>query len=164
MRKNIIVTNIAMEPISRVSWEKAAVLLVTGNAQNLLNSDIVKTVHSPSIEIDIHKVIYIPKYIYRGWNVRTIDSNASKKSILIRDKYQCAYCLDYGNTVDHIIPKSRGGDSSYGNPVACCSKCNGKKGDKTPEEAGMTLLYSPGVYDQYEEDALEIKELVLEYV
>jgi len=164
MHKNIIVANIAMEPISRINWEKAAALLATGNAYNLLHSDIVRTVRSPSVEINIHRVIYIPKYIYRGWSIRTIDSPATKKAILQRDKHQCAYCLDYGDTVDHIIPKSKGGNGTFGNLVACCRKCNGKKGNKTPEEAGMALLYTPSVYDQYAQDALEIKQLVLQAV
>jgi len=71
----------------------------------------------------------------------------SRKTILKRDSYQCQYCgyIDSRKniTVDHIVPRSRGGMNSFANCVAACRSCNIKKGNKTPEEAGMRLLREP---------------------
>lgn len=62
-----------------------------------------------------------------------------------RDGYKCAYCgrSDIPLTVDHVIPKARGGEDSWENLVCACTKCNNAKGDRTPEEAKMKLLQKP---------------------
>jgi 5-methylcytosine-specific restriction endonuclease McrA len=69
---------------------------------------------------------------------------------MIRDGNSCQYCrkvLPMGSlTLDHVIPKSRGGRSTGENLVACCRACNNRKGDRTPDEAGMTLTKKPGQF------------------
>lgn len=70
----------------------------------------------------------------------------TKARIFERDAYTCGYCGKVGKkglTLDHIIPKSRGGTNHPSNLVAACSKCNAWKGSKLPEEAGMRILYQP---------------------
>lgn len=67
----------------------------------------------------------------------------SKRGVLARDNYTCAYCGDHGSTVDHVIPRSKGGRSSWMNLVAACKPCNNRKRDRTPEEAGMKLKVTP---------------------
>ena len=78
--------------------------------------------------------------------IRFIKSNFSRRAVIKRDQYCCRYCgekLTSTNlTIDHILPKSRGGVTSYTNCVVCCQLCNGKKSNRTPEEAGMVLLGS----------------------
>ena len=81
-----------------------------------------------------------------------------------RDKYLCAYC---GNTFtkskltrDHIMPTSRGGENTWMNVVACCSPCNKKKDNKTPEEAHMQLLYVPYVPNRAEYLILKNKKIL----
>lgn len=61
------------------------------------------------------------------------------KRILRRDKHRCRYCGKTATTVDHVLPRSRGGSNHPGNVVACCEPCNRYKADRTPEECGMTL-------------------------
>lgn len=70
-------------------------------------------------------------------------SRATRAQILRRDSRTCAYCGEYATTVDHIQPYSRGGGWTWGNLVACCFECNQLKADRTPEEAGMKLLWHP---------------------
>lgn len=70
----------------------------------------------------------------------------TKKNVLLRDDYTCAYCGCRGGremTVDHVVPKSRGGASTWENLVASCSVCNGRKRDRTPKDAGMPLRRKP---------------------
>jgi len=71
----------------------------------------------------------------------------SRKNILMRDRYMCQYCqrvLPSGEmTLDHVIPRSRHGETEWENLVACCHGCNNRKGNRTPEEAGMKLLRLP---------------------
>jgi 5-methylcytosine-specific restriction endonuclease McrA len=69
----------------------------------------------------------------------------NRRNVLRRDRYTCQYCGRQGGdlTVDHVLPKSRGGKSTWENLVAACRACNLKKGDRTPEEAGMRLLKPP---------------------
>lgn len=63
------------------------------------------------------------------------------RGVLERDGHTCQYCNAKAYTIDHVLPKSRGGTNSPRNLVACCGRCNGRKGDRTPEEAGMPLLH-----------------------
>lgn len=65
------------------------------------------------------------------------DEIVSKNIIKIRDGRRCVYCGKYGNTIDHILPKSRGGLITWGNAVTACKKCNNGKRNRTPEEAGL---------------------------
>ena len=69
----------------------------------------------------------------------------TRRNILKRDGHKCAYCgrADLPLTVDHIIPKSKGGDDSWENLVAACLPCNNKKGDRSPEEANLKLKIRP---------------------
>ncbi|MGK9475896.1 HNH endonuclease [Melioribacter sp. OK-6-Me] len=69
----------------------------------------------------------------------------TRKNILKRDGHRCAYCGrgDLPLTVDHVIPKSRGGTDTWENLVAACLPCNNRKGDRTPEEAGLKLRIKP---------------------
>jgi len=76
-----------------------------------------------------------------------IEISFSRKLIEVRDRGRCQYCgkklSGKDKTIDHIIPKSRGGQNKWENVVLCCKKCNKKKGNKTPEEVGMKLLKEP---------------------
>ena len=71
----------------------------------------------------------------------------SRKNILMRDRYTCQYCLrtppGVELTLDHVIPRSRAGETTWENLVACCHSCNNRKGNRTPEEAGMKLARAP---------------------
>ena len=70
----------------------------------------------------------------------------NRQRLYKRDNNECAYCGSKKElTIDHILPKSRGGKNSWSNLITCCLPCNLKKGDKTPEEAKMPLLFTPKI-------------------
>lgn len=76
-----------------------------------------------------------------------VNTNFSRSSVVKRDKAHCQYCnkkLSYSQiTIDHVLPKARGGQNSFTNCVVACQSCNNRKADRTPEEAGMRLMNKP---------------------
>jgi 5-methylcytosine-specific restriction endonuclease McrA len=84
----------------------------------------------------------------RAIKIPTKSRKPSRKNIFDRDKTKCQYCAKSltftQSTVDHIVPRSRGGSNTWSNLVLCCSPCNTRKGSKSPIEAGMTLLRKEG--------------------
>lgn len=69
----------------------------------------------------------------------------TKRGLLTRDRHICAFCGGHADTVDHLLPQSRGGLNTWKNTVAACSDCNNRKANRTPAEAGMKLRYRPYV-------------------
>ena len=70
-------------------------------------------------------------------------SPVTRRGVLRRDGHRCAYCRGHAATVDHVVPRSRGGADTWANLVACCLRCNGVKGDRTPDEMGWRLQVRP---------------------
>lgn len=89
------------------------------------------------------KAVRLIRYVVTKWMYRP--AAYSRESLLRRDAHRCAYCGRAAKTVDHIVPQSRGGKWTWLNTVAACSACNGRKANRTPEEAGMRLLIEPYV-------------------
>ncbi|MFW0783532.1 HNH endonuclease [Gordonia sp. CPCC 206044] len=155
----VFVTNAGLQILARVTWQRAAVLLTSGVARNIEGVPLVRVVHSPTITQPIHKVIAIKRDAYRPYAGKSMDSYASGEIILRRDQWICAYCEGPADTVDHIVPQSRGGQSTYGNQVAACKSCNGFKANRTPRQAGMALRHAPFVYDPWADDQKEVWSL-----
>ena len=156
---SIILANSALEPISYISWQRAAHMLIQGSAMNLDGSPIVFTAHSQYITLDINRVIYQTSGFFRFVRPVNLDDAVGRRNIFLRDGHKCGYCGKKGTTIDHILPKSRGGKNTWENLVTACQSCNNRKRDRTPEEAGMTLLTTPGVYDPLDKARMDIQEL-----
>ena len=88
-------------------------------------------------------VIRLVRYVAARWLYR--EAAWSRQNLLRRDRYKCAYCGGRANTVDHVLPASRGGRWEWANTVAACEPCNSRKGGRTPAEAGMPLQFHPFV-------------------
>jgi hypothetical protein len=136
-----LVLNSNGEPLSVISMRRAVVLSMrSGNISVLCYYD--KKIASVSGEFAIPAVMIYSKYIKIKRR-----KFPSKRAIRIRDNSQCGYCglfLSPENlTIDHVIPRCRGGKHEWKNVVTCCLKCNRKKGDKTPTEANMPLKKTP---------------------
>jgi len=133
-----LVLNAGYEPLGVVSFKRALALVMTNKATVLEPSEEI--VHSASDEFDLPSVILLTRYV-RVPSSRSIP--VTRRGILRRDNHNCGYCGRFANTIDHIFPKSRGGEDSWENLVACCLKCNNAKSDKTLNDLGWNLRVHP---------------------
>lgn len=141
MNGRVLVLNSTYEPINVCSTRRAIVLIMKGVARTEEKQEIVY--RSPRTSMHIPSVIRLTEYVHIPFERKSL----SRKNILLRDHNTCQYCGRVFNpsdlTLDHVIPKSRGGSSNWDNLVACCKKCNNKKGSHMPDEAGMKLIKRP---------------------
>jgi 5-methylcytosine-specific restriction endonuclease McrA len=139
--KPVLVLNASYEPINICAARRALVLILKGVAQpeEFTSAALRSTRHT----MKLPSVIRLLEYRRIPHQARSL----SRKNILMRDRYTCQYCLrslPSGElTLDHVIPRSRHGETSWENLVACCHPCNNRKGGRTPEEAGMRLVRQP---------------------
>ena len=121
------------------SAKRAIVLVQYGIAEVLENSDDV--VRSPSTVMPIPSVIRLRRYVRRP---RAHPVPFNRRNVLRRDFYTCQYCgARHELTIDHVTPRSKGGRHVWENVVAACRDCNQRKGNRSPEEAGLHLRTSP---------------------
>ena len=141
LQKPVLVLNASYEPINICAARRALVLVLKGIASAEEHSS--NAVHSARRSLRVPSVIRLLEYRRIPHQTRAL----SRKNILMRDRYTCQYCmkvLPAGElTLDHVIPRSRAGESAWENLVACCHPCNNRKGSRTPEEAGMRLARAP---------------------
>ena len=141
LQEPVLVLNATFEPINVTAVRRALVLLLKGVAQaEEINH---AEVHSASNAVPVPSVIRLLAYRHIPQQSRAL----SRKNILLRDRNTCQFCGRQFPaselTLDHVLPRSRGGHSSWENLVACCYECNNSKGDRTPEEAGLHLVRRP---------------------
>lgn len=134
-----LVLNAGYEPLAVVSFKRALVLVLAGKAI-VLSCDDEHPVHGTTGDWERPSVILLRRYV-RVPSGRAVP--VSRRGVLRRDDQRCAYCGVHAATIDHVIPRSRGGADSWENLVACCLRCNNIKGDRTPQEMGWTLRFSP---------------------
>ena len=136
----MLILNQSYEPVSICSAKKAVVLLYLTKADIVAKKD-GKVIRSVSNSYPFPSVIRLSAFI----RVPFKKIELSRKNILRRDDYYCQYCGKKTTelTIDHVIPKSRGGIDSWENLVSACISCNNKKGNRTPEEVNMPLIKKP---------------------
>ena len=134
--------NSRYEKIFDIDWKKAILLLMNGKVISCTEEDFIDIKTTSGI-FKLPKHIALKKYVYIPYK----EFSPTRKNIFRRDQYTCQYCSRKIEgpeaTVDHVLPRSRGGKHRWDNVVACCLTCNRKKGDKTPPEAKMNLLCNP---------------------
>ncbi len=141
LHKPVLVLNASFEPINVCAARRAVVLVLKGvaAAEELSHQQI----HSARSTQAVPSVIRLLEYRRIPHQTRAL----SRKNILMRDRYACQYChrtLPSSElTLDHVIPRSRAGETTWENLVTCCHPCNNRKGSRTPEEAGMKLARMP---------------------
>ena len=137
----VLVLNATYEPIHVCSVRRAAVLLLKAKAEMLETGD--RVLHSERIQLDRPVVIRLVTYVRIPRDVHR--RKITRKAVLARDAWTCQYCGSErsGLTVDHVIPRSRGGESVWENIVASCAPCNRRKGNRLPREIQMHPKTAP---------------------
>ena len=141
LQNSVVVFSKNYLPMSRVNIRRAVTLLVAGHAEPLETSSTSWQVRSPSV------VLQVPEHIRltlgnteRLWKVPPVN----RREVLRRDGHTCQYCGSTKDlTLDHVIPRSKGGPHTWDNVVAACQQCNYSKGDRSLTEARMTLRTKP---------------------
>lgn len=132
----VLVLNASYEPLNITSWRRAVVLLLKGKAEQLEYKG--REIYS---DFPLPTVIRLRYYV----RVPYKEIPLTRRNVLERDRHICQYCRAKGDqlTIDHVIPRSRGGGDTWENLVGACVRCNVRKGNRTPKEANMTLLTQP---------------------
>ena len=134
--------NATYEPLSVVPMPRAINLILAGKAEMTEASDMM--LHSVSMSMPAPMVVRLLHYVRVP---RNLPMPLSRRAVLLRDAFTCQYCgLQPGKealTIDHILPRSRGGRTDWENVTTACGNCNRKKGNRLPDEAGMTILHAP---------------------
>ena len=134
-----LVLNAGYEPLAVVSFKRALVLVMNDKA-SIVATDAEHPVWGTFASWDRPSVIILRRYV-RIPNGRSVP--VSRRGVLRRDNNRCGYCGNAATTIDHVMPRSRGGKDTWENLVACCLKCNNIKGDRTPEEMHWALRMTP---------------------
>jgi 5-methylcytosine-specific restriction endonuclease McrA len=137
---DVLVLNFSYEVLNVTSFQRAVKLLFAGKAEMLHGRE--RVLASPTVEMRMPSIIRMLYYIRRPAQKVAL----TKKNVLIRDDHTCQYCGSRGEklmTVDHVVPRSRGGSSTWENLVCACMRCNNRKNNRTPQEANMTMLRKP---------------------
>ncbi len=136
----MLVLNATYEPINVCTVRRAAVLLLKAKAEMVEHAEW--ELHAENLTLPRPMVIRLVSYIRipRDTHRRKI----TRRAVFARDRWTCQYCGSRGNlTVDHIVPRSKGGSSAWENIVTSCAPCNRRKGDSLLRHAGMKLMSEP---------------------
>lgn len=139
LERSVLVLNQNYEPLSVCSVRRALLLILRGKAETV--EKLAEVVRSVTQDHPVPSVVRLGRYI-RTPRRRVV---LSKRNILKRDNHQCQYCgrKDSKLTIDHIVPRTRGGKSTWENLVCACAACNNKKGEHQPEQVGLILRAKP---------------------
>ena len=136
---HVLVLNASYEPLNVTSVRRAHVLVFKGKAEVI--EDLGKPLRSATSRFVWPHVIRLLSYVRVP---KAIQRKISRRALFARDEWRCQYCGSDGKlTLDHVVPRSRGGKSVWENVVASCAPCNMRKGNRTPEEVQMHLIRPP---------------------
>ncbi|ALJ00344.1 HNH endonuclease [Rufibacter tibetensis] len=139
MNDKVLLLNQDYSAIATCSLHKAFVLIYLQKAELIAEDQInvlrtVRRTFPRPLVIRLHRYVRVP---YKGISL-------TRQNIMRRDRNRCQYCGSTRNlTLDHLLPRSRGGESTWYNLITACARCNSKKGDRTPEEVSMKLASKP---------------------
>ena len=135
---SVLVLNASHEPLSVVSDRRAMVLVIRGKAIAVeLRNEVWR---SERHEARVPSVVRLTNFVHVPYQ-RSVP--VTRRAVFGRDGNRCQYCFGPAESIDHVMPRSRGGLHTWDNVVACCRRCNVRKGSRLPSEAGLTLAAQP---------------------
>src|SRR2546423_13080691 len=138
--QQVLVLNASYEPLNVTTVRRAHVLVFKGKAEVI--EELEQPLRSATDTYPRPHVIRLVTYVRVP---RTLQRKISRRALFARDGWRCVYCGTSGGrlTLDHVIPRSRGGESVWENVVTSCAPCNLRKGNRLPEEVSMTMRKQP---------------------
>jgi len=133
-----LVLNASFEPLCVVTARRAVVLVLGGKAVAIEDSDVA--MHSERTVVAVPVVLRLTRYVkvpYRGAVPLT------RRAVFARDGGRCVYCAGAATSIDHVVPRSRGGRHEWSNVVSCCRRCNHVKADRAIADLGWRLRRAP---------------------
>jgi 5-methylcytosine-specific restriction endonuclease McrA len=133
-----LLLNATYEPLCVVSSRRAIVLVLAEKAEPVdLGTDVV---HAESISLPVPVVVRLTRYVRVPYPAQV---PLSRRAVFTRDRQTCVYCGGSATSIDHVVPRSRGGTHTWDNVVAACRRCNHFKGDRSLAELGWKLPHPP---------------------
>ena len=139
-RRRVLLLNSTFEPLTALSVRRAVVMVLCGKADVVHEDPTGPELCSATRVVVVPTVIRLRSYVRVPYRARIPMTRAA---LMHRDRFRCAYCGGKADTVDHVVPRSRGGAHSWENCVAACAGCNHRKADKLLAELGWTLRSTP---------------------
>ncbi|MGY0497190.1 HNH endonuclease [Nocardia sp. FBN12] len=137
-KRRVLLLNATYEPLTALSARRAVVLLICAKADAVHDDPEGPVLHSAGSQVAIPSVIRLRTYVRVPYRARVPMTRAA---LMHRDHYRCGYCGGKAETIDHVIPRSRGGEHSWENCVASCAPCNHRKADKMLADLGWHLRH-----------------------
>jgi hypothetical protein len=134
---DVLVINADLGPLHRVSL-RHAIRMILRRVAEIHEAEPDRLIGG----YPMPKVVRLVRYVVTKWR-HSSGPAWSRPGVLARDERMCGYCGGHATTVDHVLPRSRGGRNTWRNTIASCYGCNQRKGDRTPAEAGMMLRFKP---------------------
>ncbi|MFT3899725.1 MAG: HNH endonuclease [Gordonia sp. (in: high G+C Gram-positive bacteria)] len=139
-RQRVLLLNATYEPLTVVSTRRAIVLTITGRAETVHVDEAHAIAHSEQLAVPVPSVIRLRHFVRVPYRAQIPMTRAA---LMRRDANRCVYCGSKATTIDHVVPRSRGGLNTWDNCVACCAPCNRRKADRLLHELGWTLHREP---------------------
>lgn len=136
--RRALVLNASYEPLSVVSARRATVLMLSDKADLVSGSG--HTFHSEHLVVDVPSVVRLRRYVRVPFGRR---SSLNRRGVFARDDGRCQYCGDAADSIDHVVPRAKGGQHTWENVVAACRPCNLRKRDRLLHETSMILRSTP---------------------
>jgi 5-methylcytosine-specific restriction endonuclease McrA len=135
--RRVLVLNASYEPLNLVNVKRAVILILKEKAEII--EERGGYLHSERMIMPYPSVIRLVYYVRVPYRAVSL----SRRAVFIRDRHTCQYCGGHAESIDHIIPRSRGGEHVWENVVAACRYCNTRKMNKLPSEVGLKLKHKP---------------------
>lgn len=133
-----LVLNASYEPLCVVSHRRAVVLLLSDKAEIITGTGL--TLHSERLSVPVPSVVRLRQFVTIPYRRRVA---VSRRAVMARDGHLCQYCGARADSIDHVVPRSRGGAHEWDNVVAACRPCNTRKRDRLLHETTMRLRHHP---------------------
>jgi 5-methylcytosine-specific restriction endonuclease McrA len=140
----VLVLNASYEPLSVVTTRRAVVLVLSERATVVVPKD--EMWNSEKTTLQVPSIVRLTRFVKVPYR-RAVP--VTRRAVFGRDGHRCQYCGDTAESIDHVVPRSKGGDHSWENVVACCRNCNIRKGDRSLRETGFRLTKKPAPPRRY---------------